>query len=108
MNDTLVDVLIDKVFNGNYSDTEWLALEKEAMELLEKSSVETQDVFAESGAGEALHMICSGIRQCRMMIDDTEDGLYCIGLNAADILAFSEHSKTRNHEEFGEINEKRD
>ena len=57
-----LQMLIDDVLGRSHTDKEWLELESEVVQYLDSLSDELQDAFAESGAGETLHMVCSGIR----------------------------------------------
>lgn len=57
-----LDNLINRILKMNHSVEEWFALEKEANNLLPKLPMELEVKFAESGAGEALYMACSGLR----------------------------------------------
>jgi hypothetical protein len=57
-----LQMLIDEIMELNHTAEEWLDIEKRANKYLEDLTAEQQDYFAESGAGEALHMACSGIR----------------------------------------------
>ena len=54
-------MLIDKVIEGNYAPDEWRALQKEYNALVVTASAEEIDRLEESGVGEMLHMICSGL-----------------------------------------------
>ena len=57
-----LQTLIDKILELNHSKEEWLRLEKEAKAYLKELSPALRTHFAESGAGEALYMVCSGIK----------------------------------------------
>ena len=56
--------LIGVIMEGGLSDDEWLSLEEKTTEYLGSLSIDLQDYFVESGAGETLEMICTGIRFC--------------------------------------------
>ena len=56
------DYYIDLVFDYEYSYEKWLLLEKEIKDWRKEASHDERIKFAESGAGEMLYMICSGIR----------------------------------------------
>jgi len=51
------------ILRGKHTAEEWLKLEKEATEAMEAATSEEIDVFVDSGAGEALDMSCSAIRE---------------------------------------------
>lgn len=57
-----LQMLIDDVLGQSHTDDEWLELESEVVKYLESLPNNFQDAFAESGAGETLRMVCSGIR----------------------------------------------
>ena len=57
-----LEMMIDRILSGTHTDEEWLELETEVKTYLKDLSKEQKDYFAQSGAGEALYMICSGIR----------------------------------------------
>jgi hypothetical protein len=57
-----LDNLINRILKMNHSAEEWFALEKEVNDLLPKLPMELEMKFTESGAGEALYMVCSGLR----------------------------------------------
>ena len=57
-----LEMMIDRILSGTRTDNEWLALESEVKTYLKDLTKEQKDYFAQSGAGEALYMICSGIR----------------------------------------------
>lgn len=61
MKRVLLDLINDILIN-DHTPEEWLCLEREVDELLEQSSEENIQKFVDSGAGEMLDMICSGIR----------------------------------------------
>ncbi len=61
MKRVLLDLINDILIN-DHTPEEWLRLEREVDELLEQSSEENIQKFVDSGAGEMLDMICSGIR----------------------------------------------
>ena len=52
---------IEKILMHEYSDAEWLLLDAEVSEWFDNASEEEQQEFADSGAGETLYMVCSGI-----------------------------------------------
>lgn len=54
--------LIDSIFCSDRPLDEWFALEKETEEYLKTVSKEELELFTDSGAGETLYMICSGLR----------------------------------------------
>ena len=54
-------MLIDRVFHGNYTPDEWRDLQKEYTAIIATASAEDIDELEESGVGEMLHMICSGL-----------------------------------------------
>ena len=56
------DYYIEKVARYEYSDEDWLLLEKEIENWRKETSYEERIKFAESGAGEMLYMICSAIK----------------------------------------------
>ena len=56
---------IDLIIDGKLNDDEWLALEKEVDEWWNHAPKEEQDLYSESGYGESLYMVCSGIRYMR-------------------------------------------
>ena len=57
-----LEMMIDRILSGTHTDKEWLELEADVKSYLKSMSEEQKDYFAKSGAGEALYMICSGIR----------------------------------------------
>lgn len=59
---TELEMIIDKILSGTHTDEEWLELEADVKSYLKDLPNEQKDYFAQSGAGEALYMICSGIR----------------------------------------------
>lgn len=61
MKRVLLDLINDILIN-DHTPEEWLRLEREVDELLEQSSEDNIQKFVDSGAGEMLDMICSGIR----------------------------------------------
>lgn len=50
---------------GRLTQDEWLRLEKEVKEAMETASEAEIEEFVDSGAGEALDMSCSAIREIR-------------------------------------------
>lgn len=52
------DIMLEKL-----TDDDWLQLEKEVEEVMKTSSEAEIDEFVDSGAGEALDMTCSAIRE---------------------------------------------
>lgn len=58
--------LITQILEGNYSDEKWLDIECKAKFLFDIAPLELhgviQNMFIESGAGEMLYMVCSGIK----------------------------------------------
>lgn len=52
------------VFDGNHTDDEWLAGKEEIRNFFLEHR-EVAPIFKGSGAGEMLHMICSGIEYMR-------------------------------------------
>lgn len=54
--------MIEKIFFGNQSDTQWLELEEEVERYISFLSKEQHRYFEESGAVDMLAMVCSGIR----------------------------------------------
>jgi hypothetical protein len=59
--------LIDKIFFGNQSESQWLELEEEVKRYMKILSKEQLRYFEESGAGDMLSMACSGIRYSETM-----------------------------------------
>ena len=55
-------MLVDDILTLRHTDDEWIELEEEANTYFKELTEEQLDYFAESGAGEALGMACSGIR----------------------------------------------
>lgn len=53
------------IMDSNLTDEEWLALDKEVKEALSIATEEEEEEFTDSGAGESLYMICSGIEYFR-------------------------------------------
>jgi len=53
--------LINAILAGRHSDEEWLSLEQTVHQFLCSASIADKAAFAESGAGEALYMVCSGL-----------------------------------------------
>lgn len=53
--------LIDKVIEGNRTPDEWRTLQKKYNAIVVTASAEELDELEESGVGEMLHMICSGL-----------------------------------------------
>ena len=53
--------LIDYILEMNHTDAEWIALQKRAESIKNELSEMELRYFAESGAGEALYMACSGM-----------------------------------------------
>lgn len=60
---TKVRTMIDNIIETNHTDAEWLRIQKELEAFLKELSEEELRYFAESGAGEALYMVCSGINK---------------------------------------------
>ncbi len=61
MKRTLLDLIHDILINEHTAE-DWLRLEREVDELFGYSSEEDIQKFVDSGAGEMLDMICSGMR----------------------------------------------
>lgn len=57
-----LEVIINEILTMKHSEEEWLALEEKAHTYFKELTKEQLDFFADSGAGEALDMVCSGIR----------------------------------------------
>ena len=57
-----LDDLINTIKGKTHSDEEWFSLEKEVEKYIKVLPRELQDYFVDSGAGEMLGMICSGIK----------------------------------------------
>ena len=51
------------ILRGKHTAEEWLNLEKEATEAMAAATNKEIDNFVDSGAGEALDMSCSAIRE---------------------------------------------
>lgn len=54
------DIMVERL-----TDEDWLRLEKEAAETMKLASEAEINEFVDSGAGEALDMSCSAIREIR-------------------------------------------
>lgn len=54
--------LIDEIMEKNHTDDEWILLENTVNSYLRNAPDEIEELFIESGAGDMLSMICSGIR----------------------------------------------
>lgn len=57
-----VDDLISSVLRKSHTETEWFELEIEFNKIVKGLPRELEDKILDSGAGEVLYMICSGIR----------------------------------------------
>lgn len=72
--------LMEEILEKDHSHEEWFALEKEVDEYFEILPQELRDYFADSGAGETLYMICSGIKYDKALrsygVEVDEDGRY--------------------------------
>ena len=51
------------IMTGKHTAEEWLQYEKEVAEAMKTATKEEIDDFVDSGAGEALDMSCSAIRE---------------------------------------------
>ena len=60
-----LQMLIDDIIEKDYTDDEWLELQKEVEAYQKELTEEEMLYFAESGAGEALYMACTGILSMR-------------------------------------------
>lgn len=62
----IAKTLIDTILELRHTDAKWLELECEVNSLFKSLPAElikpVEEMFADSGAGEALYMSCSGIR----------------------------------------------
>ena len=54
------DIMIERL-----TDEDWLRLEKEVDDAMKSASEEEIEEFVDSGAGEALDMACSAIREIK-------------------------------------------
>lgn len=63
---------ISKIYNGEYSEDEWLALNNDFNDFIIANNLSADDLklFCESGAGEMLSMICNGILYERGLISE--------------------------------------
>lgn len=75
-----LDELIDTIKRKRHSEEQWFALEKEVDSYLKTLPQELRDYFADSGAGEVLGMICSGIKYDKALrsygVEMDEDGRF--------------------------------
>lgn len=76
-----LEELIRRITEEYHSDEEWFALRKEVRQYLSILPKELQDYFVDSGAGEVLFMICSGIPYDRALrsygvVIDEETGAF--------------------------------
>lgn len=54
-----------EIMKGVYEDERWLRLDEEVQEALSVASEDEIEKFTDSGAGEILYMMCSGIEYFR-------------------------------------------
>lgn len=57
--------LAHEIMQGVYDDEKWLELDREVKEALSVASAKEEEEFTDSGAGEVLYMMCSGIEYFR-------------------------------------------
>ena len=57
-----VDDMIHRILRQNHTEKGWLELEEDYNKLVKGLSKELENKIIDSGAGEVLYMICSGIR----------------------------------------------
>ena len=59
--ETRCENLIKRVIDGKCTKEDWLSLKKQYDAIVTTASAEELDVLEESGIGEMLYMICSGL-----------------------------------------------
>ena len=57
--------LEQEIMQGVYEDERWLRINEEVQEALSVATEEEIEKFTDSGAGESLYMMCSGIEYFR-------------------------------------------
>jgi len=65
---TKMKEMIDAIFYGDLSDAQWLELEADVERYIRFLPKEQYRYFEESGAGDMLSMVCSGIRYHNTML----------------------------------------
>jgi hypothetical protein len=104
-----LEELIRRIMEENYSDDEWLALQKEVDQYFRILPEELQDYFVDSGAGEVLDTICDGIpydralRSYGVVIDEETGAFLSWGqLEPGEMLEYD--PKTQSYKRSCELN----